>query len=97
MHLMNNPIHNPLASEPRQFRNGTWSCCARTHARPDTVPALTRAYDLLMPHVTEWEDVVDPTTEILFGVGPLTVEQQDILAATNAALVKGHKQQNYRK
>jgi hypothetical protein len=56
--------------QPRQFTNGTWSCCARAHERPESLNETQRfAYESLYPHVTEWDDTLpDGTTEILFGI-----------------------------
>lgn len=56
---------------PRKFNNDTWSCCARSHARPENLTeTLRNAYAALYPHVTEWDDTLpDATTEILFGIG----------------------------
>lgn len=60
---------NPNAI-PKQFRNGTWSCCARTHSRPEGLDdRMKRTYEALYPHVNEWtDDLPDPTLEIIFGV-----------------------------
>lgn len=55
---------------PKQFRNGTWSCCARTHSRPEGLnDRMKHAYEALYPHVNEWtDDLPDATLEIIFGV-----------------------------
>lgn len=60
-----------VVAPPRQFRNGTWSCCAGTHRRPQNLtPRMKRAYEELYPHVKDWvDDLPDATTEILFGIG----------------------------
>lgn len=55
---------------PRQFRNGTWSCCARSHSRPEGLnEEMKSAYSALYPHVSDWtDDMPDGTVEIIFGV-----------------------------
>lgn len=54
----------------KQFRNGTWSCCARTHSRPEGLDErMKRTYEALYPHVHQWtDDLPDATLEIIFGV-----------------------------
>jgi hypothetical protein len=56
---------------PRRFNNGTWSCCARSHSRPENLTAAQRlAYEALYPHITDWEEELpDGTTDIIFGIG----------------------------
>lgn len=57
--------------EAKQFRNGTWSCCARAHSRPENLTdRMKKTYEALYPHVYDWsDDLPDGTLEIIFGVG----------------------------